>query len=158
MKLISLTQGQFSKVDDSDFIWLSVWKWRAFKVRGIYYAVRSVRIEGENRTIFMHRQIMNTPVGKETDHKDRDGLNNQRNNLRDCTHRQNNMNRKSFGSSKYVGVSYSKIQNKYIARIRINGEQVFLGSFKNEIKAAHAYDEAAKIHHGEFANLNFKLI
>jgi hypothetical protein len=32
---------------------------------------------------------------------------------------------------------------------------MWLGSFKNEIAAAKAYDAAAKEYHGEYARLNF---
>jgi excisionase family DNA binding protein len=58
----------------------------------------------------MHRLIAGAARGEEVDHKDGDGLNNRRVNLRICTRRQNNMNRKkgSGCSSNFKGVSYFK--------------------------------------------------
>jgi len=44
---------------------------------------------------------------------------------------------------------------RWRARIRVNGKRIYLGSFKNEIDAAKAYDDAAQKHHAEYASLNF---
>ena len=85
MKLIQLSQGMATKVDDADFGWLSQWKWHAHKSRGGYYATRTVRHGKQFETIRMHRLIMKTPPGMETDHGDMDTLNNQRYNLENVT-------------------------------------------------------------------------
>lgn len=92
------------------------------------------------------------------DHKDQNGLNNQKSNLRLCSKKENNSNTKSRenSSSKYLGVSYHKITFKWQASININNKQKYIGLFKTQEEAARAYDDLAKIHHGQFANLNFK--
>lgn len=90
------------------------------------------------------------------DHKNRNPLDNRRENLRLCTKAQNNCNKIARGSSKYLGVRYRASCKKYIATISYSGKGYWIGQFKVEEDAARAYDEAAKIHHGEFANLNFK--
>jgi len=41
-------------------------------------------------------------------------------------------------------------------QITVNGKRIYLGSFKNELDAAKAYDRAAKKYHGQFASLNFE--
>lgn len=56
---------------------------------------------------------------------------------------------------KYRGVSWSKRNRRWRARIVVGGRQLTLGYFKNKIDAAVAYDEAAEINHGQFAKLNF---
>jgi len=148
MKLIQLSRGFCAQVDDNDFNWLNKITWHAIKDKYTYYAY--TRING--KSISMHRLIMKTPINMECDHVDHNGLNCQRHNLRNATHGQNGMNKRTWGISKYKGVSYN---GKYIkAQICINKKQIYLGNFKTEELAAIAYNEAAKKYHGEFANLN----
>ena len=156
MKLIPLTRGQFAMVDDSDYEWLNQWKWMSEKSGNRNYAIRfSKTLNGRRRQIRMHRLIMNTPIGQIVDHKNFNGLDCQRKNMRNCSHSQNRMNRKPYGKSRYLGVSIKK--GKYITAVIKEGDKhKYLGSFKTEEAAARAYDAAAKAHHGEFANLNFK--
>jgi hypothetical protein len=162
MKEIQLTQGKVALVDDEDFDYLNQWKWFAHKQKKTYYAGRNIFISNKFKTIHMHRVIMKTPDNMEVDHCDFNGLNCQKSNMRNCTHQQNSWNRKSFGSSQYLGVSlYTKehngIERKYIiAHFETNGVQKHLGHFKTEEEAALAYDAKAKEIYGEFANLNFK--
>lgn len=160
MKKIPLTNEKFALVDDEDFDDLIKFKWYASRYYKdhCFYAIRR---EG-NKTILMHRQIMRTPKGMVTDHKDHDGLNNQRSNLRICTHAENIRNsEKTFnGTSKYRGVSVKDMgKNKYYrGRIFLNGKEVvktFPYTQEGEIMAAQFYNEQAKIHYGQFANINF---
>lgn len=151
MKLIPLTQGRFAMVDDSDHDWLSQFKWHAVNDRGIYYAIRS---RDKKR---MHRIILGLTNPKiPCDHRDHNGLNNQRDNIRECTQSQNICNRspKKNGSSKYLGVSWDKQHKKWRTFIQENKRLKFLGRFHLETDAATAYNNAAKEIHGEFANLN----
>jgi len=105
----------------------------------------------------MHRLILSiTDPCIKVDHKDRNGLNNQRNNLRLATHKQNMANRSRHkGSvSKYLGVHWRKDRSRWLACITKDGVPCVLGSFKSEIDAAIAYNKAATRLHGEFANIN----
>ena len=88
----------------------------------------------------------------EIDHKNRNKLDNRRENLRPATRTQNCQNTVEHSNSTtgFKGVNYRKDVGKYRARIRINGERVMLGWFKTAEEASRAYDEAAKKHHGEF--------
>ena len=151
-RLISLTQGQFARVDDADFGWLSKWKWTAQKADHGFYAMR----KDKKRLILMHRLINDTPHGMVTDHRDSNGLNNQRYNLRNATPLQNVMNRrgKRGGTSRFKGVWFDAgVQNlkKWRAAIRLNGKLKYLGRFAVEEEAGDAYKVAALRHFGEYA-------
>jgi hypothetical protein len=102
----------------------------------------------------MHETIKPTPEGMQTDHIDRNGLNNLEENLRNATNHQNSMNRGNFGAVKYRGVAYD-CRGYIKAHIQLSGKGIHLGYFKTEEEAAHAYDKAAKEYFGEFAYLNF---
>lgn len=152
-KLIVLTQGKSAVVDDEDFKNLSKYNWY-YGAGG--YAVRKEYLpNGTTKDIFMHRAIINTPDHFQTDHIDGDTLNNQKNNLRQCTNQQNQGNqkiRKENVSSKYKGVV--KRKNGWEANICINKKVTYLGLYSNEVAAANAYNRAAINHFGEFARLN----
>lgn len=159
MKEIKLTQGKVALVDDEDYEWLNQCKWLAQRNRNTYYARRYInRINGKENKIYMHREILNVPKGKEIDHQDHNGLNCQRSNIRIATNSQNGANRKASGKSKYLGVSFSiRRKRQYIrSQIKTNGGVIHLGICKTEEQAARRYDAAARFFHKEFANLNFK--
>lgn len=119
-----------------------------------------------SKQIYMHRLILGITDSKiHVDHKNHITIDNRRFNLRQGSHRDNMLNRKPRGKSKFLGVytiiNFGRNNNgkayEYIAaQIKINGKNKYLGSFKTEESAASAYDAAAKMYHGEFANLNFK--
>jgi len=166
MKEIPLTRGMVALVDDADFEWLNQWKWYAFRVsvnkEGVpyFYPSHSLWQKGQNRSkvIMMHRFIMGVTDTKIlVDHKDRNTLNCQRSNLRLCTKAQNCRNRRKLEGTRsaYIGVSPTGNPiNKWMAKIRCNLKQKYLGSYQTEIEAATAYNEAAKKYFGEFASLN----
>jgi len=125
-----------------------------------------VRTKINNKNKYVHRiileRIINKPLSSTilTDHIDCKILNNVRSNLRPCTKRQNNVNKKFYKKSKtgYRGVTLSineKRKKRYKAQIKFNNKNIFLGYFFTAIEAAQAYDNAAKIYNGEFAVLNF---
>ena len=104
----------------------------------------------------MHRVILGLEQGTLCDHRNHDGLDNRRQNLRPCNDSQNAGNkRKHLGaSSQLKGVDWHKSSRKWRAQIRINGRSKHLGCFTSETAAAAAYDRAALIHFGEFALTN----
>ena len=92
------------------------------------------------------------PCGIEIDHRDGNALNNLIGNLRLATRSQNCantmvINRTSTGRK---GVSKSKY-NTFVASIRHQGKDRYIGSFKTLEDAGNAYDRAAEAIHGEFA-------
>lgn len=155
MKKIALTQGKFTKVDDSDYIFLKKWKWCAHKSGNTYYAVRSLVVKGNKKTIIMHRIVMDASKYFEVDHIDGDGLNNQKENLRVCTHSENLKNRKIGKNNKsgLKGVSWYSRVEKWVAFIEVDGKQIGLGYFLTKENAYKAYCEACIEYHGKFARL-----
>jgi len=149
MKTIPLSQGKVAICDDEDYQWLSKWTWYY-----TYYGY-AARASGK-RTFYMHRELMQTPDGMETDHVNRDMLDNRKENLRVCTRAENRQNSKTRTDNLagYKGVN--KICNKWRARIRINNSQKHLGLYSTPEEAARAYDNAARSIFGKFAKLNFE--
>jgi hypothetical protein len=150
MKEILLKRGLVALVDDEDYEYLNQWKWSVVKTyNGNAYAFRRVKIaDYRYKAIMMHNVILNTPVGLLCDHKDRNGLNNQRNNLRLCNRSQNMANRCKWGSQKYKGV----VLRKGLFEVRVAKQLV--GVYADEKSAALKYNEEALKKFGEFAVLN----
>ncbi len=151
MKRIELTQGKHTIVDDDDFEELDRYSWQY--VNG--YAIRTtLKSEGgKKRKIGMHRQIMQTPAGMDTDHITGDKLDNRKSNLRICTRSQNKGNMHKFfnNTSGYKGVSLHKPTNKWIAQICMNKTHKFLGYFDSPEEAHAVYKKASLDQHGEFS-------
>lgn len=103
------------------------------------------------------RIIMNCPQGMHVDHINGNALDNRRENLRICTHQQNQWNRKKApGISLYKGVTHFKDALKpWMARVECNGVRKSYGSYRTQLEAAFAYDEAAVRLFGEYAAPNF---
>lgn len=171
MKLIALPNTELlAEIDDEDYEIVSKYRWHITGNGKKSYC--SAYINKNNMS--MHRLIMGCTHGdgKMVDHKDGNGLNNQKHNLRFCTHAQNMQNKSISKDSKYKGIvrhrnttkKWDSKSKKYFiytdfswsAGITVNGRKIYLGRFEEEINAAKAYDAAAKKYYGEFSNLNFK--
>lgn len=149
--------GNYALVDDKDYEWLSRWKWIASRENGHLYAFRTGLSQNKKRgpQLRMHRAILNAPKDKFVDHKNGNGLDNRRKNLRLCTQSQNQMNRGKTvkNTSGYKGVSWVKKDRRWKAQIKVHGKKLYLGQFKTKEEAAEAYKQAAKKYHGEFHSL-----
>lgn len=144
-------------IDDEDFNRVSKYKWFIHLNGYSYYAIRKQK---DGRTITMHRFLMGV-TGRHNfvDHIDGNSLNNQRDNLRICTHAQNMANSGVQKNNKlgYKGVWLNKRpdrKKKYQASIMANKKVISLGLFYTPEDAARAYNAAAVKYHGEFARLN----
>jgi hypothetical protein len=152
MKEIPLSKGKVALVDDEDYGWLTTWKWFVNKDG---YAARNTP-RPDQKTVLMHRVLMQTPDEMQTDHIDGDKLDNQKSNLRICTETQNHQNtNRHLNIHGYKGIEYDKRAKRWYAHIRINKINTHIGSYGSAEEAARAYDDAAKKYHGEFASLNF---
>lgn len=160
MKEIMASDGTLIKIDCEWFEMVSALRWtmagKSDKNRIKGYAKHGAGKKGN----YLHHIIMDPiPRGMVVDHIDGDTYNNQRKNLRHCTHSQNLMNRKKTSrearkspQSRFKGVSASRA--KWEGRISIEGQRVRIGRFETEIEAAMAYNQAALKYYGEFARLN----
>lgn len=153
MKTIPLTKGKVALVSDCDYEYLSQFNWY---LNSEGYAIREIWNGGNRVRVRMHREILGVPDGMDTDHIDRNRLNNQRENLRTCNRSQNlaNKPKREDNKSGYKGVSWSKQNKKWTAQISKNRKIICIGHFDDIQKAAIAYNEAAKKYFGEFAFLN----
>ena len=152
---IPLGHGKFALVDAVDYGWLSQYKWHAHrgKTNKTDYAIRDGWTPDGRRTTFkMHREILGFPPAR-VDHRDTNGLNCQRRNLREANKSQNGANRgkNSNNTSGYKGVSWHKAARKWSAQIQVRGKYTYLGLFPNPEVAHAAYAEAAAHYFGEFA-------
>jgi len=157
MKEIKLTNGGVALVDDEDFEELNHFRWFGHSEGTTIYAWRH-QYNGHRKygKVKMHRQIMKANPGEIIDHADRNGLNNQKSNLRFCLNSQNLMNTRirSDNTSGFKGVTYHSQNKRWRATINKDGKQVSLGCYGTPEEAAFAYNKAAFELFGEFARPN----
>jgi hypothetical protein len=164
IRAIGLTRGHVALVDEADYERLSRFNWYAFPSTVGIYAVRGTRVGGKYRNIFLHQEVLGVFEANRIDHKNQDGLDNRRENLRLCERFENMRNRRKVKAktSAYKGVYWKKRANCWESRACIGDltgrgkkrKQLVLGRFQDEIEAARAYDRAAVRHFGSFAVLN----
>ncbi|WP_419342788.1 AP2 domain-containing protein [Achromobacter sp. PD1] len=153
MKEIPLSRGLVALVDEADFDRLRAFRWCATSRR---YAYRHEQVNGKQTGYAMHREIMGLSKDDphEVDHIDGNPLNNQRCNLRVCSHAENTQNKRKGrrNASGYKGVTWSKRDRRWQAQIMRAGKQKWLGLFPTAELAHAAYCQAADALHGQFAN------
>ncbi len=157
MKVLPLSppdKGFFALVDDRDYEWASHHRWFASASkqrcgRINHYATR--RVGGRcGKTIFLHREVITAPRWTFVDHVSGLGLDCRGENLRLATSSQNHMNRrKSRGTSRFKGVSWSAKIGRWQCHVTLNDKQINLGLFD---------DAAAARLFGDFARPNFPAV
>ena len=142
--IISKTHGKFEILYDSaDDHHVQGHTWSIIKKgNGKFYVVTEVRDAGKRKTKYLHQFIMNAPKGMCTDHINGDPLDNRRQNLRVCTQSENAQNRgkQKNNTSGYKGVFANG--KRWMARIRLDGKDKYLGNFKTRAEAGRVRDRA----------------
>jgi hypothetical protein len=153
MITIPLTRGYTAVVDNRDAHLLR-FKWHVQLDGRTAYAYRSVPMPGGTKgSQGLHNAVLGI---KHIDHKDGDGLNCRRSNLRSATVAQNQYNQRlsAANTSGFKGV-YRVNGKWWRAQIKAGGKMKYVGQFASKIEAARAYDRAARQYWGSFAALNF---
>jgi hypothetical protein len=155
-----LGRGLYALVDAEDYDLVMQYRWNAQvfpKSRTIYAQGWPPKDTGLPRPWALHRLVMGARRGDpEIDHKNGDGLDCRKDNLRRATRSQNaaNTGLGSRNKSGYKGVNWYPRYGKWRAAITSQGRRKTLGYFTSIEDAARAYDEAALRLHGEFALTN----
>ena len=154
---IPLSQGLVALVDDADLnLVMSRGKWHAAASRTTHYAHRNVRVGSRRTTELMHTFLTGWSL---VDHRNGNGLDNRRSNLRQATNTENarNAKRGKNNTSGFKGVTSHLAPRglRWRARITVDRTTIHLGVFDTAEAAARAYDTAALERFGEFAHLNF---
>ena len=155
---IPLSQGKVALVDPEDFPRVSQFHWCYQKARRTEYAFRCVNRDGKKTREYLHRFLLSPEPHEWVDHKDGDGLNCTRQNLRLTDRKGNARNApkpESGFTASYKGVAHHKNRENWTAAIQVEGKEIHLGTYATEEEAALAYDAGARLYQGEFARLNF---
>lgn len=149
---LPLSNGLIATIDEPDLPLVDGYRWHGYEVKPRHFYCMAYR---GRRTIYMHRLILNPPPGMVVDHRDGNGLNNSRANIRVCTIQQNNWNSRRGNQTGFKGVK--ALSRSFVAKIGAAGTPSFrrLGTYATPEEAAHAYDREAILRHGDFASLNF---
>lgn len=147
MQQIPLSQGQIAFVDDHDFPLLSDFRWcyRAERDGKQGYAVRHVKVEGKDRLLYLHRQLMQPSPGHEVIFLNGDKLDCRRENLRLVTTkeaRQHHLQARSNSKSGIKGISYNRRPNTWSVDIYRNGQAKRVGTFLTLKEAKEAQQKA----------------
>ena len=168
MKLLPLSQGQFAQVDDEDYERCMQYKWSAYKNKkrkdGSWYAARNISSSetgtGKRGHQFLHRFIMNeTDHDVFIDHRDHNGLSNQKYNLRKCNKNENirHQRARTGGTSELKNVTFHKQRQKWVVVVCVDGDNRHRGIFPKDQEelAGECADFWCAYHHKEFAVFNF---
>jgi len=152
-RVINLTKGQTALVDSEDYKKLTEYEWY-FEENG-YACRRKTYGYYDSKKVYMHREVIgDIPPKMVVDHINGNKTDNRKDNLRVVSQSENAFNSgiRVNNTSGYKGVS--KFEDRWRARIYINGKEKHLGLFTSKEEAAKAYNEVAKLHYDGVAFLN----
>lgn len=148
---IPLHNGMVALIDPADFEIVAPIRWLAHFQRDRWYVRTS-------HGALMHRIILGLPDGGPlVDHRNGDGLDNRRVNLRAASAQQNCWNSRGHSrGTRFKGIYWYKATQQWTGQVTTpDGRRVSIGYHDDEVAAAMARDRIAAELHGEFARLNF---
>ncbi len=151
---IPLTRGREAVIDAADAATADLYTWYTIPAGETAYAATTIRdADGVSKRIYLHRHLLSATSGFEVDHRNGDGLDNRRANIRLATQAENRRNkgRSAQNKSGLKGASWNENAGKWEANIRFSGKRQYLGLFETAQLAHEAYAAAAHALHGEFA-------
>lgn len=157
-KQLPVTRGKVTTVSDCDYEWVAPLPLYGLKNPKSKTWYVSTRVDGKRA--LLHRLILARKLGRElqpnedADHKDRNGLNNTRGNLRLATRAQNIWNTGPRDPrSGWKGVTKNG-DGYWRASMKVNGQRIHLGYYDTALGGAIAYNHGALHYLGEFAFFN----
>ena len=142
---IQLTHGYVAVIDDEDEARVRQHRWRPLVQQlNVYAIARLPRLKGKQRTIYMHRLIVEAKRGERVTHRDGDGLNNTRANLEvRCVRKVRRRAPAGVRMSRYQGGAWDAESGRWEVLLGPPGACVRIGLYPTEEAAARAYDETA---------------
>jgi hypothetical protein len=142
-------------IDTADYEIIRGHRWAAAegRRRKTWYAITNIRKNGKQTSVKIHSLLF--PDAQTVDHKDWDGLNNRRSNLRPASQREQKIHQRKASERRLFKGVQQLPSGRYRATIKPNGKLIHLGVFDTAEQAARIYDGAARENYGEFAALNF---
>ncbi len=151
MPSVQLTRGKQAWFDQEDLhTVLSFLPWQATPGKnGVFYATAAIG----GVTILMHRLIARAALHDLVDHKNGDGLDNRRENLRVVTHTENawNMDRRSDNKSGFKGVYLDPRRGTWNFSVSAHGRRHYGSGYATVELANQAAQQLREKLHGEFA-------
>jgi len=152
-RIIPLTQGMAAQVDARDYARVMRFKWFARRSLHTWYAYTAMGKLRDRRMVALHQFILGESVsGMWVDHRNLNGLDCRRRNLRHSTPSQNNHNRPANKGRKFKGVFVNG--SGFMAQIMVNRKLFHLGTFNTPEEAAAVYNAKAAELVGRFARAN----
>lgn len=150
---VPLTMGYEAIIDAADADRIGKHSWTAMVKRGTVYVKRAYMRNGKSITVLLHREVMNVADDVLIDHRNGNGLDNTRANLRPATTSQNMCNRPapSNNTSGFKGVCFSKASKKWTAQFVFRGKTIYVGVYPTPEDAYAARRKADAKLYGEFA-------
>jgi hypothetical protein len=134
-------------IDDADAPLVAGHRWCAFRNNGIWYA----RYHEGQATGLLHRIILGAAKGQRVDHRNGDGLDCRRGNLRVASVVENARNGKRRRNNTSGATGVSRISTGWRAYINVNRRQIPLGVYQTIAAATEARKAGELRFFGEFA-------
>lgn len=151
LAFVALSNGMQSVIDAQDIQVIVGRRWYAeLKGSGLVYARSAQWVAGSAKMVGLHNLLIGGSHC--VDHKNGDGLDNRRANLRSATFSENarNARLRKDNTTGFKGVK--RVNQRWYAQIRLGAKRIHLGSFATPEEAHAAYAKAAARHFGDFAN------